>query len=176
MHLFYLGGYHLVFNQLEKESELKMASRLEKSDYSDHELIEIKLPVNIPYQANSAGFEQFVGEIEVDGMHYNYVKRKMQNDTLILLCLPNNDKSNISTARETFFSLVNEMNRASDGKSIPSVPAKSIKFSVSDFDSIENQFTSLTVKNKISYASQTNPGQLCSGFIEGSVQPPDAVA
>jgi hypothetical protein len=176
MHLFYLGGYHLVFNQLEKNSELKMAGRLDKSEYSDQELIEIKLPVNIPYQANSAGFEKFIGEIEVDGMHYNYVKRKLQNDTLILLCLPNTDKSNISTARETFFSLVNELNQASDGKSVPSVPAKNIKFSVSDFDSFENHFTSLTVENKISHSSQIIAGRPCSGFIEGSIQPPDALA
>lgn len=176
MHLFYLGGYHLVFNQLEKASELKMVSRLDGNDYRDQELIEVKLPVKIPYQANSAGFEKFIGELEVDGVHYNYVKRKIVNDTLILLCLPNTDKSNISTARETFFALVNELNRASDGQSPPSAPVKSIKFSVSDFDSVEDSFRSATIIHPISYSSLLHTGQVCSGFIGGTIQPPDAEA
>lgn len=176
MHLFYLGGYHLVFNQLEKAAELKMAGRLDGNDYNDRELIEVKLPVKIPYQASYADFEKFIGEIEVDGIHYNYVKRKLLNDTLILLCLPNTDKSSISTARETFFSLVNELNQASDGQSQPSAPVKSIGFSISDFDSVEDNFKSLIIENKISYSSQIHTGQLSSGFIEGAVQPPDTLA
>src|SRR5688572_5669011 len=98
-----MGGYTLVFDQFEKSSDSRQEAKIEGLAYSDAELIEVKVPLRLPYQVSTAGFERFDGEVEMNGVHYNYVKRKVQNDTLVLLCLPNEAKTEVSNARETFF-------------------------------------------------------------------------
>jgi hypothetical protein len=66
-----------------------MAASLDKQAFCNTGLFEIKIPLNLPYFNNSQAFERYDGSIEVRGLHYNYVERKVLNDTLILHCLPN---------------------------------------------------------------------------------------
>ena len=128
IHLFNFGGYRLVFDQLEKHSGKTMVQRIDADAYHDQDLVEVRVPINLPYQTSWKEFERYDGEIYMNGVHYNYVKRKIQNDTLILLCLPNTEKTRLMNARETFFSLVNDLQDQQPSKSTP-VPAKSVKFS-----------------------------------------------
>jgi hypothetical protein len=103
-----------------------VVARIDRAKYNDKDLIEVKVPVNLPYQTNWQEFERYDGEIQIAGVHYNYVKRKLQNDTLILMCIPNTDKMKLFNARETFFSLVNDMQQNENGKHHP-LPVKPVK-------------------------------------------------
>ncbi len=132
MHLFNSGGYRLVFNQMEDAVGQRMISRIDDQAYDDQDLVEIKVPVNLPYQTNWPEFERYDGEVYMNGVHYNYVKRKLHNDTLILLCLPNAEKTNLFNARETFFSLVNDLQQDQPAKQHPA-PVKSVKFAQADY-------------------------------------------
>ncbi len=127
IHLFYSGGYRLVFDQLETHTGDRLISRIDADSYDERSLVEVRVPVNLPYQSNWPEFERYNGEIYMNGVHYNYVKRKMHNDTLILLCLPNQEKTQLLNARETFFSLVNDLQQDSPAKQVPQ-PAKFVKF------------------------------------------------
>jgi hypothetical protein len=127
VHLFNSGGYRLVFKQMEDAVGQRMISRIDELAYDDKDLVEIKVPVNLPYQSNWPEFERYDGEVYMDGVHYNYVKRKLHNDTLILLCLPNAEKMNLFNARETFFSLVNDLQQDQPAGQHPA-PVKSVKF------------------------------------------------
>jgi hypothetical protein len=127
IHLFYSGGYRLVFDRLEAQTGNRMITRIDADAYDERELVEVRVPVNLPYQANWPEFERYNGEIYMDGVHYNYVKRKLHNDTLILLCLPNQEKTYLLNARETFFSLVNDLQQDAPAKQAPA-PAKFVKF------------------------------------------------
>ena len=127
IHLFYSGGYRLVFDGLEAYSADRIITRIDADAYDEHDLVEVRVPVNLPYQSNWPEFERYNGEIYMDGVHYNYVKRKMHNDTLILLCLPNQEKTHLLNARETFFSLVNDLQQDAPAKQMPA-PAKFVKF------------------------------------------------
>jgi hypothetical protein len=98
-----MGGYRFVFDQLEKKASSQLLQQLDKEEYDDSQLIEMKVPLPMPYQTNWADFERYNGEIEISGVHYNYVKRKVQNDTLILLCIPNQGKMKLNSAKEQFF-------------------------------------------------------------------------
>lgn len=129
IHLFNFGGYRLVFDQLEKQNGRVMVQRIDADAYRDQDLVEVRVPVNLPYQSNWKEFERYDGEIYMNGVHYNYVKRKLQNDTLILLCLPNAEKTRLLNARETFFSLVNDLQHQQPSESSPA-PAKAAKFSL----------------------------------------------
>ena len=127
IHLFTQTGYHFVFDQLEIGSHRSMVDRLDGRNYRPEELIEIRVPVPLPYQSNGQAFERVDGDIDIDGIHYNYVSRKMVNDTLILLVIPNHVKTRIRHARETFFALVNDMqDHASKGRDA-SLPAAAKK-------------------------------------------------
>jgi hypothetical protein len=127
IHLFNTGGYLLVFDHLEKGVGRKMIARIDQQAYNDQDLLEIRVPVNLPYQTNSMEFERVDGEVDFAGVHYNYVKRKFYNDTLILLCLPNTEKTKLFNARETFFSLVNDLQQDEPLKQSP-LPVKTAKF------------------------------------------------
>jgi hypothetical protein len=48
------------------------------------------------------------GTIEIDGLEYKYVKRRIYNDSLELLCYPNTAKQKLQSAKAHFFEITNE--------------------------------------------------------------------
>lgn len=150
-----------------------MVARLDQSDYLDEELIEVKLPVNLPYQTNWSEFERYDGEVVIAGVHYNYVKRKLQNDTLILMCIPNTDKMKLFNARETFFSLVNDLQQNENGKQLP-VPVKPVKIFKAEYVPDQNDFSFAgTVQKCTEYGHVVNPAVLFV-YEETPQQPPES--
>lgn len=115
--LFNWVGYRLFSDLLLHRADLQLEARLDKNDYKEDQLIEIKIALNLPYQQNWKSFERFDGEIDLDGIHYKYVKRKIYNDSLILLCLPNEAKQNIEKAKDDYFKHVNDIETSSQKKS-----------------------------------------------------------
>jgi hypothetical protein len=175
VHLFNLGGYRLVFSRLEDKVGTQMVARLDRSEYNDHDLIEVKVPVNLPYQTNWQDFERYDGEIQIAGVHYNYVKRKLQNDTLILMCIPNTDKMKLFNARETFFSLVNDMQQSENGKH-PPLPVKPVKILMAEYVSSLNNYSLAGLQTiYINYNLAPSPG-LLSIYQESPIQPPDLIS
>lgn len=138
VHLFNIGGYRLLFDQFEQAAVHRLITQLDNEEYSDDQLIEMKVPMPIPYQTNWTSFERYNGEVMIDGVQYNYVKRKVWNDTLIVLCIPNHQKMKLNSAKDQFFSLVNDINKK--GNDTP--PAKSgiAKSLTPDFQLAENHF------------------------------------
>jgi hypothetical protein len=126
IHLFNLAGYMVVFNRLEAHSSRRIAERLDATDILSDQCREIRVPVNLPYHSNWSAPERINGELVIDGVHYNYVSRRMMNDTLVLLVVPNHEKTRIRHARETFFALVHEMQSSESDHQNSSVP-KSLK-------------------------------------------------
>jgi hypothetical protein len=141
LHLFNLGGYQLVFGKAEQAASRRFISQLDRQEYAESQLIEVKVPVNLPYQSNWSDFERYDGEIQIGGIHYNYVKRKLYNDTLILMCLPNPEQMKIASAKENFFSMVNNLQHPGQDKS-PSPASKVIKSITTEYvsDMAENSF------------------------------------
>lgn len=110
-------GYRFVSGFMEHKADLAFETRIDNSDYDETSLIEIRVPLNAPYIAgNSTGFERYDGELELDGVHYKYVKRKVENGELVLMCLPNESKTRIQNSRTDFFKLVNDLNHSARGK------------------------------------------------------------
>jgi hypothetical protein len=175
VHLFNLGGYRLVFNGLEDKVGAQMVARIDRAEYNDNDLIEVKVPVNLPYQTNWKEFERYDGEIQIAGVHYNYVKRKLQNDTLILMCIPNTDKMKLFNARETFFSLVNDMQQNENGKHHP-LPVKPVKIFMAEYVPDKNDFSFLVPLQIITGFNQAPGAGLLSIYQEGPAQPPELIS
>ncbi|TDH29314.1 hypothetical protein EXU57_04420 [Segetibacter sp. 3557_3] len=113
--LFNTIGYRLFVSCLQNHNDQQLEIKFDNSNYDDESLVEIKIPVNLPYQINRPEYERFDGEIEVDGILYKYVKRKVENDTLFLQCIPNTAKMNLTIA-------VNKLFKSTAGLDDPGVP------------------------------------------------------
>lgn len=112
---------------MEAKADVALETKIENSQYDESSLIEIRVPLNAPYLAeNSNGFERYDGEIELDGVHYKYVKRKIENGELVLLCLPNKSKTELQNSREEFFKLVNDLNQTQEKSKNTAASFKSV--------------------------------------------------
>jgi len=112
-------GYRLLTAFMESKADVALETKIDKADYDETSLVELRVPLNAPYLTESnTAFERYDGELELDGVHYKYVKRKVENGELVLLCLPNKSKTELQNSREEFFKLVNDLNNTqSKGKS-----------------------------------------------------------
>ena len=118
-------GYRLLSGYMEHRSDLALEKRIDREAYDESSLLEIRVSLNAPYITNtSAEFERIDGEIEVNGVHYKYVKRKVENGELVLMCIPHEDKTKILNSRVDFLKMVNDVDQAPDGKSKQSVSFK----------------------------------------------------
>ena len=109
-------GYRFVTNYLQKKADKQLQARIDVNDYNESQLTEIRVALNMPYQNNSSEFERHYGEIEINGKIYTYVKRKIEDGTLILKCLANTDKQNIKTADNILFTANNGLDQEHNGK------------------------------------------------------------
>lgn len=96
-------GYRIISSILTQKADKRLELQLDNAQYSESELIEIKIPLNIPYQYDQPEFERYYGEVEVNGKYYMYVKRKIEHGVLTLKCIPNEVKEKIEAAGNDFF-------------------------------------------------------------------------
>lgn len=88
-----------------------MVQRIDGDKYNDNQLTELKIPLNLPYYSSSNNYNRIDGEIEIGGIQYNYVKKKVFNDTLFLLCLPNLDKTQLYKDKAKYAAKANDLPR-----------------------------------------------------------------
>jgi hypothetical protein len=136
--LFNWVGYRILSDYFEHRADFVMEQKLDNSEYDESQLVELKIPLKLPYQNNWQEFERFDGEIEVDGIHYKYVKRKVYNDSLVLLCLPHESKMKLQYARDEFFKLVNDLQHPSQNKKSDGGNSLSVKNPVTEYYSQSN--------------------------------------
>jgi hypothetical protein len=172
IHIFNVGGYRFVFDKLEKDASVQLIDKLDNDEYSDDQLIEMKVPLPMPYQTNWSSFERYNGEIQIEGVHYNYVKRKVWNDTLILLCIPNHDKMQLNSAKEQFFSLVNDLDQK--GKDMPTPKANIVKSITTDYQATETMATLVQPVTESVTHTIINSSMPPSVALDDPYQPPRA--
>lgn len=114
--VFNLIGYRLLFNYLETRAQSEMTARLDHNAYNRAGLTEVKVALHLPYTVNSKSFERYDGTAEINGVTYSYVERKIQNDTLILHCLPNKSSDHIKLARNAYAGAVGDVQPAQKGQ------------------------------------------------------------
>lgn len=168
-------GYRFVSIFLEKQAESAMEVQLDNNDYNEEELIAFTLPLNLPYQTNWKNFERFDGEVEIEGVTYKYVKRKVQDGKLIVLCIPNKTKMNIQNSRDEFFKLVNDLQHPQSGKkSENSNQQKGYKSFTTEYYQNFSNWKCILTFSEFDNTPFTATSRLVSGFVTVSEQPPDA--
>lgn len=171
--LFNLFGYRLVVKYMQDKVSDQLEARLDKNLYDDSQLVELKIPMHLPYQTNWSSYQRYEGEIEVDGMMYKYVKRKVADDTLYLMCIPNTKKMHLETAKDDFFKMSNDLQTNNSKKSGDS---KTISFKSlqGEYDEYSFQLSAL-LNNSTSRNlwHVTNSKKLLSSPHISPEQPPD---
>ena len=126
-------GYQLLSSYLQDRANSRLEARLDENNYDESQLVSVKIPItSLSYYNPSAGFERVDGQIEIGGIQYKYVKRRLFKDSLELLCIPNQASMSLQTAKNDFFRQVNDLQQhSSQGKKAPASSYKS--FSSSDY-------------------------------------------
>jgi len=115
--LFNWVGYEFYTAILQDRADKTMVTNLDHNNYTDADLISIKVPAtHLSSYVNSKEFQRIDGKIEIEGVQYNYVKRRFSEDSLELLCIPNKTATSIQTAKNEFFKLVNDLQHPGQSK------------------------------------------------------------
>jgi hypothetical protein len=128
--VFNFWGYRLVLSYMEQKATVRLEQKLDAGNYDVSQLIEVKIPLNLPYYTDWSDYQAYYGQVELNGENYQYVKRKVVGDTLYLLCIPHIEKNNIQLAKADYFKGVNNIQH--DGQQKGNQPT-AIKLMLSEF-------------------------------------------
>lgn len=114
--LFNSLGYRVLTHYLQQQADSRTQAMIDAGEFRPSNLIELSVPLDLPYTTTWTGWEHFEGDIEIDGIHYRYVERKLEEGRMYVRCLPNTEKTQVLTARDEFSKLVNSFNKQTDSK------------------------------------------------------------
>lgn len=110
-------GYQLLSNYWQDRAERRLEASFDQNNYDESALISFKVPLTaLAYFNYSAGYVRVNGQIDIGGVRYQYVKRRIYGDSLEVLCLPNLVSMNLQNASIDFFRQVNDLQQQSQGK------------------------------------------------------------
>ncbi len=170
---FNLFGYRLIASYLENQENNKIEIALDENNYSDEALLSIKQPTNLPYYKNSSTFQRVDGEIAIGGILYKFVKCRIYNDSLELLCIPNTGKMKIQAAKADFSKLASDFQQSNDTKKKSPFQTKSFYKVLSDYEALEQvSYSKAYTTFNLIYANQ-NSDFTNTCFPNTAEQPPD---
>ncbi|MBC7949943.1 MAG: hypothetical protein H7Y42_18810 [Chitinophagaceae bacterium] len=172
--LFNWFGYKLALNFMQKQADLRMETRIDGNEYEESQLVELRVPLQLPYQNTWTEFERCYGEIEIDGQLYTYVKRKVEENFLVLKCLPNHNKQVIKATDNILFQAFNGLDLQNNGKQ-SSPLAKILKNILVDYDDHNNSWQ-LKLAGQQDHDWLDNDNQLTSSaYLPVGEQPPETI-
>lgn len=126
----------MVFSYLEKKAGKELTASIETKSFDENNLVEIKTELNMPYVSDKE-YETAYGETVIKGVHYHYVKRKIENNVLYLMCLPNEEKIALA---ETKSNVEKSTTETGNNNSKQKSPVQIIK-KLSQTEYIQNSFS-----------------------------------
>lgn len=170
-------GYRMLSDFLQERSDNRLEARLDQNLYDEQQLIELRIPITLPYHTETKEFERYNGQIELNGVHYQYVKRKIENGELVLLCLPNQEKQQLANARDQFFKLVNDIDQApgsNDGaKKSEKSEHLSFKKLLSEYQQENNQWYLSQLQNILNNFQHAGNLYFPGNYTQTPEQPPE---
>ncbi len=107
----------------------QLQTKLDGNDFNESELISIKVPAtHLTYYNYSDRFVRVDGQIEISGVQYNYVKRRLYNDSIEMLCIPNRAAIHLTKVKGDFYRLVNDLQNPGQEKKTDSHASKNFSY------------------------------------------------
>jgi hypothetical protein len=169
--LFNWVGYQLLTAMMEDKANRLLDSELDSNQYDESQLVSVKVPaIHFGYYVNSMEFERVEGQMEMGGISYNYVKRRLYHDSLELLCIPNTVAMQLNRAKNEFFKLVNDLQHPGQSKKTDS---HSGKIYSTDNCTLVNQVKLVDHYRLLRRGTRHYPVRLSSVPLSVIGQPPD---
>jgi hypothetical protein len=108
--LFNWVGYRALHAWLQDQATRRLEATIDKDQYQLDQLLHLKVPtVHLSYYTQENDFERVTGRIDVNGVPYQYVARRIVNDSAEYLCLPNRQALSLRNSQNNYYSLVNDL-------------------------------------------------------------------
>lgn len=167
-------GYRLLFDHMAMQADSNLEASLNEDKYRDQDLISIKQPIQLPYYTNNQIFQRIDGEVNINGTLYKFVKCRIYNDSLEMMCIPNLAKMQIQQSKTDFFKLANDLQQQSSKKKADS-QQKSFKSIVNECEEIA--LTNFNIGQiTVNHPASTELLYFPSLFLQTTEQPPDTSA
>jgi len=114
-----MAGYRAWFYYAEMKADMAMQARLDKDQYDENQLVALTVSLNNPYQLEQNSFERIQGEINYRGKILKYVKRRIHDGKLVVLCIPDDPRTVLSNAKSSFGNTVNCLPNSNNSSSHP---------------------------------------------------------
>jgi hypothetical protein len=167
--IFNLFGYRILFYSIQQQSDIDIEKSLDNDQYNDKDLITITIPLSVPYQNAWSDFERFDGEVNFNGKIYKYVKRKVTQGNLVLLCLPDENKMRLENVKSDLAKTANDFPGMNSKKSINS---KVEKNTASDYNQCLADYSIVAINGSDITNSSFIKFSLVSGFDRSPERPP----
>jgi hypothetical protein len=102
---FNLAGYQALTAWLQHRADEQLLAKVEEENFDEAEIIEISVPLNLPYTSDWQYWQPVSGTIQLDGIPYNYIAQKLTGGRMYYRCLPNVAKKMAINARDEFLKL-----------------------------------------------------------------------
>ena len=160
-------GYYGVFLGLQYKNDKEMIQKFDADNYTDSDIVTIKIPISIPYAMDSKDFERVDGKFEHKGIFYRLVKQKLSQDTLYVACVKDHENKRIDDAITSFVKTFTDA--PVDSHSGSKVVITFIK------DYIPQSFTvqHLTVGWETDVVKESSCRVLKSSFTSSIIHPPE---
>jgi hypothetical protein len=163
-------GYQLLNVYLDNRVTEQLQTRLDVNDYDETDLISIKIPAeHLTYYNSSDHFVRVNGQLEIRGFLYSYVKRRLYNDSIELLCIPNQGAMQLTKARDDYYKLVNDLQNSGQDKKPDSHTSKNF---AGEFYTIHELFRIANLPHGIQQKPDTYSENLSAGSVSRNEYPP----
>jgi len=167
VHLFYLGGYALLFQYYIHKADVRMVKQVYDNKINNAKLIELKIPVHMPTVLNWSEYAVVAGQIQLKNAYYNYVKLKMTRDTMFFVCLPNTTKTRLVNANIIIAKQISDVPLSKKGDQGVKKINTFIQYNFQAFQYRYSEFGTFLKRANIDIAFQLN-----NPFIDSPVKPP----
>lgn len=106
--LFNLLGYQLYFHMQETAQAKTFVAQLDAGNYNDADLVQVSIPLSLPYISDNEDFERVDGQVTHEGKIYKYVKRKISGNNLVILCVKDEAATQLSQTKKAYYSAVTD--------------------------------------------------------------------
>lgn len=125
--LFNVGGYYIVFWGLRVRTDQRLSERVEANRYNEDEIIELKIPVALPYPIQAQDFQPADGRFEHKGQHFKLVKHKFENDTLYVVCIRDHETGQLVNTMQDYIELTHGFDESTQGQKALNYLGKLVK-------------------------------------------------
>lgn len=169
-------GYQLVTSFLQDRANHSLEARLDKDNYDESQLVSVRIPLtSLSYYTSSTSFERVDGQIELGGVQYKYVKRRIFKDSLEVLCIPDQSAMGLTKAKNEFFRQVNDLQQHNgQGKKSDSHSGASKIFST-DYNKTDDLFAMVKLYSTDLTPSCDQVSIISPAYILTAERPPDHI-